>query len=935
MVILQSASSSQYAVGQYEMNGKPALDVESVGSSLNQSPVRRKKGSLNKTRNRISSLFRSPSSLSNNVSRASQSPSPSPGPSSTSPLAAAPGEISRSNVPSPRGSAGGSKPPPAPSAGSGIQTPTLRKDPSQKGSAGYAALGIEADGQILSPSSRLVAEPQSIDADQTSTTAFPIVTRVENSSIPAAAASALERDTHHTRQRSASLYSEWSYDYEDNESDSDGEVYATPPEGLSEVDEGDEDDIEAETRSLTATRLGGNASNAPDRLPTAAVGNKTIVTSTSPSADSAALISRASVSHTASVPNTPITPIAPASHKSALSTKEQARMLQDDVVMCQRIIRLFLTSRMKEAEALVHEQDPDAQHMYLQNAAAVIQCIKGMMTFDAGDLNTALEIARRTSALAHSLRKPQTGLFGKVAGALRGNSASTIAAMSLLEKHAELVYAESLLIKAVLGIVAGGDWVGLIKEALNMRTAHGIYRTLQLYLAHADHHGGDKGIDEHFKSGVQLGTGLSSLMLSLMPGKVLRVAELFGYAGDRRVALETLMAPGGWSNDPNQTLPLFDETNDGVRRPICDMVLLAFHLVISVLMPVSGVDIPVAKNILDWNLKRYPNGIFFMYFQSRLHTTQAQPEMANKTLQYALDLKLEYVQLQHMCLWDMAVNNMMLNNFKRSQSCFEILRKESNWSKAVYLYASGACVIELQADGQAAASKDEVIEGMTSVPMNMRKIAGKSLPIEKFVSRKARKFIGQGNRLILPAIELGYFFGALPNSPPRLLYNVVIPRIERNIDELNSSTPEAYGTNGNEYWDDFCLANFLHGVSLSFAGYPHVEAVITAADAATSTMTPEEAAVKAEQCFQTVLQHGPKIQLDHWLVFHTHFELGRLFSQMGDNAKAKHHLQLLMSGKGMEVSHLMKGKYSMESALMLKAHAGLQAIKESHTAKMH
>ncbi len=44
--------------------------------------------------------------------------------------------------------------------------------------------------------------------------------------------------------------------------------------------------------------------------------------------------------------------------------------------------------------------------------------------------------------------------------------------------------------------------------------------------------------------------------------------------------------------------------------------------------------------------------------------------------------------------------------------------------------ASGACVIELQADGQAAASKDEVIEGMTSVPMNMRKIAGKSLPIE-------------------------------------------------------------------------------------------------------------------------------------------------------------------------------------------------------------
>jgi hypothetical protein len=34
-----------------------------------------------------------------------------------------------------------------------------------------------------------------------------------------------------------------------------------------------------------------------------------------------------------------------------------------------------------------------------------------------------------------------------------------------VQKHAELIYAETLLIKAVLGIVAGGDWVGLVKEA--------------------------------------------------------------------------------------------------------------------------------------------------------------------------------------------------------------------------------------------------------------------------------------------------------------------------------------------------------------------------------------------------------------------------------------------------------------------------------------
>jgi hypothetical protein len=41
-----------------------------------------------------------------------------------------------------------------------------------------------------------------------------------------------------------------------------------------------------------------------------------------------------------------------------------------------------------------------------------------------------------------------------------------------VQKHAELIYAETLLIKAVLGIVAGGDWVGLVKEASVRSNSH-------------------------------------------------------------------------------------------------------------------------------------------------------------------------------------------------------------------------------------------------------------------------------------------------------------------------------------------------------------------------------------------------------------------------------------------------------------------------------
>jgi hypothetical protein len=74
-----------------------------------------------------------------------------------------------------------------------------------------------------------------------------------------------------------------------------------------------------------------------------------------------------------------------------------------------------------------------------------------------------------------------------------------------------------------------------------MRAAWGIYRTMQTFIEEMDGHGYDDDIDMDFRSvrkvslsqggtadtlqGVALGSGTSSLMLSLLPGKVLKVSE--------------------------------------------------------------------------------------------------------------------------------------------------------------------------------------------------------------------------------------------------------------------------------------------------------------------------------------------------------------------------------------------------------------------------
>lgn len=89
-----------------------------------------------------------------------------------------------------------------------------------------------------------------------------------------------------------------------------------------------------------------------------------------------------------------------------------------------------------------------------------------------------------------------------------------------------------------------------------MRTTIGIYRQLGHYLDAVDAEYttaqgsskplDDPAVDAHFRSGVYLGVGMCNIVLSLMPGKLMTLVELFGYHGDRKVGLDMLMRAGGW-----------------------------------------------------------------------------------------------------------------------------------------------------------------------------------------------------------------------------------------------------------------------------------------------------------------------------------------------------------------------------------------------------
>lgn len=119
-----------------------------------------------------------------------------------------------------------------------------------------------------------------------------------------------------------------------------------------------------------------------------------------------------------------------------------------------------------------------------------------------------------------------------------------------------------------------------------MRNAYSIYRTLAKYVEQEDIDAGGEGkanIDEDFRSGVYLGNGLISLILSLLPSTVLKLMEVFGFTGDREYALRTLMRGGQWTT--GSKTPGMSPAKEGIRRQVADMVLLTHHLVIASYLP--------------------------------------------------------------------------------------------------------------------------------------------------------------------------------------------------------------------------------------------------------------------------------------------------------------------------------------------------------------
>ncbi|KAF7799194.1 hypothetical protein EIP86_010425 [Pleurotus ostreatoroseus] len=600
----------------------------------------------------------------------------------------------------------------------------------------------------------------------------------------------------------------------------------------------------------------------------------------------------------------------------------------DDIPGVLYALHLFLASHMLESEAHCNKIDPTKERLYVATGFGLIQCVKGLMSFEDQHGNTIAQQHRKRSAAL------PTRLAGLVIGSLNTSGVGFIKSMTPVERHAELVYAESLFEKAIVGIAYSGDWLAFIKEAVL-----GKFLEESDAAAQAQGKPEDTSIDVHFRSGVYLGVGLSHLILSMMPSRLLSLIELFGYKGDRHTGLRLLYKAGGWSKGSDE--PGVPSEREGIRRTICDMALIIFHLVFSAFTS-EGVDMGMAEKIINFHIRRYPNGVFFLFGQGRLKLCRSQPAQALEYYQRAMEVQDQYRNLHHISYWEMAVANLALWNVPASLECWRKLQAEATWSKATYTYGTAVCLLEVGGEKE----REEAGKLLQQVEGLRQRIAGKSIPLEKFVARKARKFESQGHRLALPILEFAYFFLVIVHAPRDVLKEKMLPQVEQVLAKLKAHKDQpAQYEGGQGYWDDRCLAHFLEGICLRYIAYPDPDAVVD--------LSKEPAAVRADAetraaaAFQAVIADAANIQHDHYLLYYSRAHpsppiyllspLTARFLFLGLDLPAGSTAQTTSSAscwraratrrpRGGTSSSSCQGKYSMENALHIRTHAALEAL---------
>uniref|UniRef100_A0A8C4H5H8 Tetratricopeptide repeat protein 39B n=1 Tax=Dicentrarchus labrax TaxID=13489 RepID=A0A8C4H5H8_DICLA len=523
--------------------------------------------------------------------------------------------------------------------------------------------------------------------------------------------------------------------------------------------------------------------------------------------------------------------------------------LQTAIQETQCALNLVLNNKFSEALDLLKPWWKDSMYHALGYSSILV--MQATMTFEHRDIQAAMATIKEALHTCQRFRK-RNSVVGSLSSLINKQSN-----LQEQEMHAEICYAECLLQKATLTFVQDENMISFIKGGIKIRTSYQIYKDCQ-----------NSDAFRQFEGGVKLGIGSFNLMLSLLPQRILRLLEFIGFSGNRGFGLSQLREGA---------------SSHSLRSILCALTLLFYNTYVSLILGTGEGNLVEAEALLEPYQQNISDTLRPLTLNLNVMCGVFQ---ARARYEECISSQQEWKQIHHLCYWELMWTHSYQQEWQQAYHYADLL---SLFFYFIWLYYFMMSEEEIKKTGENIMELFRQVEGLK------QRLAGKSIPTEKFAVRKSRRYKAANPvPLVIPALEMMYVWngftivGKRADSTESLLVT-----IETAEEQLRSDT------NPTEFHpDDSCLVQMLKGLCLKHLGR----------------------LLQAELCFTQVLSSESRIRYDHYLIPFTLYELGLLYKQQGDFTKATTYI---------ENAKTNYKDYSMESRLHFRIHAALNSLKGS------
>ncbi|CAF1537454.1 unnamed protein product [Rotaria sp. Silwood1] len=258
------------------------------------------------------------------------------------------------------------------------------------------------------------------------------------------------------------------------------------------------------------------------------------------------------------------------------------------------------------------------------------------------------------------------------------------------------------------------------------------------------------------------------------------------------------------------------------------------------------------------------------------------------TYEYAMYCQNDWKDFHHLAYWELVWCRVLQRQWKEASVMAQTLLDQNNWSKATYCYLLSTFIFE-ENNGVAT---DEVVRLYKRVPDLKIRLAGKSIPLEKYAIKKCEHFLAQ-NWLFLPGLELLY----LMNGFYILAYDS--NRLNATLDIVNNALNDLqlHHTNDRFYIDSYGSGLLLRGVLLHFLHRYN----------------------QAHEAFDEIIRLAKKFDTKSFLAPNALLEKGLIYLSLKQKQQAIEYLHKSLNDYK---------DYQLESRLQFRINAAMQKVKQ-------